>query len=91
MVLFLTRNCVAQEVATLNVTATNFKNDNGQAVVNLFREQDDLPKTPFITIKALIKAGSAELVFENLPNGSYAIIAYHHENDNGTLDNVLSQ
>ena len=62
-------NCLAQEVSTLTITATNFENEKCQAVVNLFREQDDVPKKPFKTIKASIKGGVGKLVVENLPNG----------------------
>jgi len=50
-------NCIAQDGSTLTITATNFENEKGQAVVNLFRAQDDVPKKPFKTIKALIKGG----------------------------------
>jgi uncharacterized protein (DUF2141 family) len=89
IILFLATNCIAQEVGTLTITATNFENEKGHAIVNLFREQDDLPKKPFKTIKAQIKEGIAKLVFEDLPNGSYAVMVYHDENDNGTLDHKL--
>jgi uncharacterized protein (DUF2141 family) len=82
-------NCVAQGVSTLAITATNFENEKGQAVVNLFREQDDVPRKPFKTIKASIKDGVGKLVVDNLPNGSYAVIVYHDENDNNTLDHRL--
>jgi uncharacterized protein (DUF2141 family) len=30
------------------------------------------------------------MIFENLPNGSYAAIVYHDENDNGTLDHKFA-
>lgn len=88
-ILVLALNCLAQEVGTLTIIATNLESENGQAVANLFREQDDLPKKPFKTTKASIKEGVEELVFEGLPNGSYAVIVYHDKNDNGTLDHKL--
>src|SRR5687768_1413933 len=81
---------IAQETGTLTITATNFKNTKGHAVVNLFREQDEIPKKPFMTIKASIDAGVAEMIFANLPNASYAAIVYHDENDNGKLDHKLA-
>jgi uncharacterized protein (DUF2141 family) len=83
-------NSFAQRTETLTVIVTNFQNAKGHAVVHLFREQDDIPDKPFITIKASIKAGVGKTIFENLPIGSYAAIAYHDENDNGTLDHKLA-
>jgi uncharacterized protein (DUF2141 family) len=80
---------IAQELRTLTITVINLKSEQGQAVVNLFREQDDLPKKPFRTIKSNIRDHRAILSFENLPVGSYAAIVYHDENDNGTLDHRL--
>jgi uncharacterized protein (DUF2141 family) len=88
-ILALVMNCLAQEAGTLRITATNFESENGQAVANLFREQDDLPKKPFRSVKTSIKDGLGELVFQGLPNGSYAVIVYHDKNDNGTLDHKL--
>lgn len=32
----------------------------------------------------------AKMIFENLPNGSYAAIVYHDEKDNGALDHKLA-
>jgi uncharacterized protein (DUF2141 family) len=86
----LATNSFGQEVGTLTITATNFENEKGHAIVNLFREQDDIPKKPFQTIKASIDAGVAKMIFENLPNGPYAAIVYHDENDNGALDHKLA-
>jgi uncharacterized protein (DUF2141 family) len=87
--LILAISAIAQQHGTLIITATEFENENGRAVVNLFREQDDLPKKPFMTIKSEIKTGGATFVFQDLPAGSYAAIVYHDENDNGTLDHRL--
>jgi uncharacterized protein (DUF2141 family) len=86
IVLALSLPCFAQEAGVLTITATNFEGQDGTAVVNLFREQDDLPKKPFMTVKAIIASGVSELIIEGLPTGSYAAIVYHDENNNGTLD-----
>jgi uncharacterized protein (DUF2141 family) len=87
--LFIRVSCVAQYAEMLTITATNFKSQDGSAVVNLFREQDDLPKKPFKTVRASIASGLAKLIIEDLPIGSYAAIVYHEENDSETLDRKL--
>ena len=88
-ILVLAMNCLAQVAGTLTITATNFESEKGHAVANLFREQDDLPEKPFAIVKASIKNGIGELVFEGLLTGSYAVIVYQDKNDNGTLDHKL--
>lgn len=79
----------AQESPKLTIKVSNFESSEGVSVINLFRESDDLPKKPFITLKGTITNGTWEIIFDNLPNGSYAAIAYHDENSNGTLDHKL--
>jgi uncharacterized protein (DUF2141 family) len=82
-------NSLAQQSGTLTVSAEKFNNDNGKAVVNLFRKEDDVPKKYFLQTSALIKNGKASLTFENLPYGEYGLILFHDENANGTLDHKL--
>jgi uncharacterized protein (DUF2141 family) len=76
----------AQEPGTLTINANNFESSTGKAVANLFRQQDDVPKHPFKTINTMIIDGKATLTFKDLPYGSYAVLVYHDENENGTLD-----
>jgi len=82
-------NSLAQQSGTLTINAESFNNDTGKAVVNLFRKEDDVPKKYFLQTSATIKNGKAALVFENLPYGEYALILFHDENSNGTLDHKL--
>lgn len=87
--LILTINLFAQNEdteGTLVFNGLNFNNDEGAAIIYLFREKDDIPSKPFKTISAKIKDGKAKLVIENLPFGNYAAILYHDENANGILD-----
>ena len=64
----------------------NFRHNNGKAVVNVFRDGDDLPKKPFMQISCDIINGQSTIVFENIPYGRYAAIVFHDENVNGELD-----
>lgn len=88
--LLIALNGYAQESGTLIIKAADFKNSDGVAMINLFREQDDIPKKPFMTAKAKVINGQAEFAFKNLPFASYAAIVWHDENNNGILDhNIL--
>jgi uncharacterized protein (DUF2141 family) len=79
-------NLVAQQSTKLRIHINDFRHSGGSAVVNLFREHDDVPKNPFITMRGEIKNGVAEICFVDLSPGSYAAIVYHDENSNGILD-----
>jgi len=77
-------SCAGQQ--RLTIVAGNFRSSAGVAVVNLFREHDDIPKAPFRTMSVKINDGRSVITFENLPAGDYAAILFHDENSNGTID-----
>jgi uncharacterized protein (DUF2141 family) len=79
----------AQKTTPLTIHMSNFKSSEGVAMVNLFREKDDIPQKPFKSVKAMIANGNAEVLIYDLLPGSYAAIAYHDENSNGILDHKL--
>jgi uncharacterized protein (DUF2141 family) len=79
----------AQETGPLTIHISNFQSSEGLAVVNIFRERDEIPKKPFMSLKAPVENGKAEILVGELPNGNYAVIAYHDENSNGMLDHKL--
>ena len=79
----------AQEKGALTIVAHHFSNDQGIAVVNLFRETDDVPKQFFKQIKANIEEGVATLIFSDIPYDDYAAIVFQDENSNGILDHKL--
>jgi uncharacterized protein (DUF2141 family) len=79
----------AQETGHLTIHISNFQSSEGLAVVNIFREQDEIPQKPFMSLKAPVENGKAEILVSGLPNGNYAAIAYHDENSNGILDHKL--
>jgi uncharacterized protein (DUF2141 family) len=76
----------AQQPGTLVIEASNFESDEGIAIVNLFREQDDVPKKPFTQATGEIMDGKAKIVFNSIPYGEYAAILFQDENSNGILD-----
>lgn len=71
---------------TLTIHAGNFSSDEGSAVVELFRKEDDIPGKPFMKTSSNIRNGKAVIVITDIPYGEYAAILYHDQNSNGTLD-----
>jgi len=80
--------CAAQMNAQNNLTVkvSGLTDSKGTLMIALFNSPSD-----FLTSKAEgktveIKGTSAEAVFENLPDGEYAITLFQDENDNKKLD-----
>ena len=76
------------ETGNLTLVVTGFGNDEGVVLVRV-----DSSKATFLQGEDFFRAadvevedGKAELVFEAIPYGTYAISAVHDENGNGTLD-----
>ena len=71
---------------SLTVTVTNFKNNQGKVMVGIYNGANTFMKKTIYSKVGDIKANTAKVVFENIPDGEYAISLYHDENNNGKLD-----
>ena len=71
---------------TITVTIENITNNNGQVLLSLHTE-DTFMKGPGIqSIESKITDGKISLTFENVKPGTYAIMAFHDENENKRMD-----
>jgi uncharacterized protein (DUF2141 family) len=73
----------------LRVIVKNFKSDKGQTNIVLYNDPKTFPDKPGSAphnIWAKINKGMADVTFEDIPYGDYALTAYHDENDNHKLD-----
>lgn len=68
------------------VHVNGFTHASGQAIGNLFREDDDVFGKPYVRVVANIQQNTATLVFAGLPQGNYAVTVFHDENGNNDLD-----
>jgi len=59
---------------TLTINAFNFENDEGDALIILFRESDEFPDKPFVTKSEKIKDKKVKIVIADIPYGNYALI-----------------
>jgi uncharacterized protein (DUF2141 family) len=81
-------------VATGSIKAhfSKLHNTNGQLVVMLFSSREGFPvKSARAYLKKTVPANDpkCEVVFENIPYGTYAVSVFHDENSNGKLDTVF--
>ncbi len=74
--------------AKLIVKITGLKNDQGTVKVALCNSKENYKnnRSPFKAAIIKIENNQAVAVFENLTPGSYAIKAFHDENDNDDFD-----
>lgn len=73
----------------LRISLSNIQQASGSIYVAVYDNEADYLNTDRIRDKkivALNSAGSIDISFENLPEGTYAITCFHDENNNGKLD-----
>jgi len=73
----------------LVVRAVGFKHAKGHAVAKLFRPGQSVTGPAFTTLRTEIRSGRALFEFRSLRPGSYALIVFHDENDNRTIDHGM--
>ena len=85
----LSFNVPARVNLTINITG--FTDDSGNCYVALFRPNDSFPKMnkQFKGKVIPITNKTATMLFENLPQGKYAVAVFHDANKNGVLDKNL--
>ena len=71
---------------TLTIHATGFANARGHAIAKLYQPGDDVLGPGRWQSTATIVNGQARFVFSGLPRGRYAAVAFHDENDSGSID-----
>jgi uncharacterized protein (DUF2141 family) len=75
--------------ANLEVTFTGLRNDRGEVRVAVFAQPDGWPEQSEKAVRrAVVKIvqGRAEVTFEGLEPGRYAVVAFHDEDSNGKLN-----
>jgi uncharacterized protein (DUF2141 family) len=73
----------------LTVRASGFAHARGHAVAKLFMVGDNVLEAGRWQVTAPIENGLAAFRFSHLPAGSYAVVVFHDENDNGQIDHGL--
>ncbi|NTU44714.1 MAG: DUF2141 domain-containing protein [Chlorobiaceae bacterium] len=82
----------AQPAGTIKAHFSKLRNTKGDLIVSLFNKKEGFPvKSAKAFAKKTIPANDPkdEVVFENVPYGSYALSVFHDENSNGKVDSVF--
>jgi len=77
----------------ITVTVTGFKNSKGNCIANLYDKSEGFPNSSKLAYKSTavkIVNNSAQIVFDNLKPGTYAVSVLHDSNSDGVLNkNIL--
>ncbi|MEM6841516.1 MAG: DUF2141 domain-containing protein [Bacteroidota bacterium] len=73
----------------LTIQVTGLASSEGQVRIAVYNSAKEFTKTPFQAKEIKIDGKQMVEVTFSLPEGTYAIAAYHDENENGKLDTNL--
>lgn len=71
---------------TIDVVITNATSDKGTINVALFDENSFLKSDPIMALSTPIIKGVGKVTFTYVPEGTYAILCFHDENENLQMD-----
>lgn len=70
-----------------NITVTVAKTMSNKGTVNFaLYTKEGFMRTPIQTVSSTIENNTCQVVFKNVPQGEYAIICFHDENENNQMD-----
>jgi len=71
---------------TLTVNLKGMSTEKGEVSVGLYNEEGQWLKQTYKGLGSPVVGGTGRVVFEDLPEGVYAISTFHDINSNGELD-----
>ena len=71
---------------TVAVTISDFNSDDGKAFIALYNSENTFLSEIYRGTIVAIKNKTVIVQFNEVPDGEYAISAFHDEDDNGTLN-----
>lgn len=74
-----------EEEISVTASVVNALSDKG-TVKYAFYNEENFMKQPIYSKSASVENGKSTVVFKNVPQGIYAIICFHDENDNNRMD-----
>ena len=80
-------NIASENILTVKIT--NIKTSEGEIAVALYNAEKKFMKSSYKTKTGKAVAGTVEIIFENIPQGQYALSVMHDENENEKLDTNL--
>jgi uncharacterized protein (DUF2141 family) len=73
----------------ITVVVNGFKNADGNCIINLYNKSEGFPNSSKLAYKSTavkIKNNSAQIVFDNIESGTYAVSVLHDANADGVMN-----
>lgn len=87
--IFAISSAFAQNGKTITVNITGIKGNEGLIMVALYNSEDTFLKKTFRASFSKIKNKKSEIVFKDVPSGTYAISCFYDKNSNKKMDSNL--
>jgi len=84
-ILCLITGVTVQAQNTIEVSLTDFSNNDGTVKVGLYNEAGDFLGKAYQALTSEITNKEAEVTFSDVPDGTYAISGFHDEDNDGEL------
>lgn len=88
--------CIVQHInaqsdtnGVIDLVVKNISSDEGQILIGLYNSKAQWLGTPYEGKVGIIKDGTATVVFDAIPNGTYAISVFHDADGDGELNTFL--
>lgn len=75
-----------EKTGSINATVSNVQGNEGKVIFGLYNAENFMKSEPEYSVEAKIKDGKAIANFENIPQGTYAVLVLHDKNDNNRMD-----
>ncbi|MDR5589980.1 DUF2141 domain-containing protein [Christiangramia sp. SM2212] len=79
-------NAQTEKSGNITASVSNISNADGEVLFAMYTEDTFMKRQPEFVAKSDIVNGKATAVFENVPEGVYAIVVLHDKNKNGKMD-----
>lgn len=88
ILLFCLTNVFAQDASlgAIELEMDTIENDEGQMLIGLYDAEENWLNKIRIGKVVIIENGKSRVIFENIPEGTYAISVFHDEDGNGKLN-----
>ncbi|TBW28930.1 DUF2141 domain-containing protein [Gramella sp. KN1008] len=88
LAMFVASLMYGQDEASGRISATvnNVSGTQGEVLFALYTEDNFMKKEPNFSAMSKITDGIATVVFENVPEGTYALVVMHDKNSNKQMD-----
>ena len=74
---------------TIEIEMINIDSNDGQMLIGLYDSEGNWLNTLYKGAFGTIENGRSTAVFQNIPNGTYAISVFHDEDNDGELDTLF--